>query len=138
MLVSKNMRGISFNKRTARLVFEENGTKRAILVEGFRLDPTRSVHDIAVFDLETGGEISYIDAEGFFKDPDKVGLIGFTGGEPLRAYPPREKAFRPEENHLCKVNVLNKQIVWDASSGGQIKKASSPAFRRQKAGRQST
>ena len=117
-VVSKNIRGVSFNSGTPRLVFEENGAKLAIMVEGFRFDPTRSVHDITVFDLETGREVSSLDAEEFFKKPESVGLIRLVGDELLLTYS-YKKPFRDEESHLCKVNLPTRQIVWDINSSGK-------------------
>ncbi len=113
VVISKNIKGVSFSSGTPSLAFEENGRKLALMVEGFKFDPTRSVHDITVFDLETGREISNIDAEDFFKKPERVGLIGLIGDELVLTYSNKKGPVSGDESHLCKVNLLSKQIVWD-------------------------
>jgi hypothetical protein len=118
-VVSKNIRGVSFSTGTPRLVFEENGGKLAMMVEGFKFDPTRNIHDITVFDLETGREISGIDGRDLFKTPEAVGLIRLIGDDLLLTYSHKKGPISGEESHLCKVNLQNKQIVWDKDLSGK-------------------
>jgi hypothetical protein len=112
-VVSKYIREVSFNSGTPGLVFEESGRKLAIMVEGFKFDPTRSVHDITVFDLGTGKEISNIDGRDLFKIPETAGLIRLVGDELLLTYSHKKGPISGDESRLCKVNLLTKQIVWD-------------------------
>jgi hypothetical protein len=119
-IVSKYVRGVSFNSGTPRLIFEEKGSKLAMMVEGFKHDPeTRRVYDITVFDLATGREISNIDGRDLFKVPETVGLIRLIGDELLLTYSHKKGPISGDENHLCKVNLLTKQIVWDIDSSGK-------------------
>lgn len=112
-IISKKLNGVAFNSGTPTLVFEENGTRLAIFVDGFRLEPTRDVTNVTIFDLQTGGEIAYLDTEEFFKNPRNLGVIKFIGDDLLVTYIPQNQTARDEVRQLCKLNVLTKQIAWN-------------------------
>ncbi|HEY8560241.1 MAG TPA: hypothetical protein VIL74_07680 [Pyrinomonadaceae bacterium] len=112
-VATKTVRGVSYIKDGPDLFFDDQGTRLAILVEGVKLKETGGVRDVTVFDLATGGEISRLDLIEFFKKPDKIAVIRLVGDDVLLTYSAQQKPFRSKENRLCKVNVVNKQIVWD-------------------------
>lgn len=113
IVLTKTVSGISLMDKTPKPVFDETGTRLAILVEGLRYEPSGAVHDVTVFDLATGKEIAFINGEDFFKDPADVGLISFIGDDLVLTYEHPKKTLRDEVQRLCKVNLLTKQIVWD-------------------------
>lgn len=112
-IASKNLRGFSLNAGTPRIVFEEKGAKLAILVQGFKFNPTRGVSDLTVFDLETGREIASIDAEELLQNPEWLAPIRIVGDDLLLTYAPTKTKARSEPAHLCKLNFQTKKVVWD-------------------------
>ena len=113
LLFSKYLRGVALNSGTPTLVFEEKSSYLAIFVDGFRLEPTRDVTNVLVFDLETGGEIADIDTEVLLNKPNSPGLIKVIGSDLLLNYSPQYKTMRDEIPRLCRFNFLTKQVVWD-------------------------
>lgn len=110
-IISKNIEDISFNNGSPQLVFEQNAQKLAIISYGFKFEPTRSVSELIIFDLQNGNEISNFDAEEFFQKPESVKLEGFVGDELIFTYR-KEQFLRKTKFYLSKMNLLNKQIIW--------------------------
>ncbi len=111
-IITKVVEGVSFSAGGVTLVFEEKSQKLAMLVLGFKFEPTRSVSDVTVFDLQNGSEIATIDGKAFFKDPETFGLINLLGDELIVSYSHKSQV-RGTKNNICKLNIVNKQIVWE-------------------------
>lgn len=112
-IISKTIDDISFSAGGVKLLFAENSKKLAMLVFGFKFNPTRSVSDVTVFDLQNGNEIATLDAEAIFKDPETVGLSNLVGDELIINYSHNSQIWG-QTSKICKLNVVSKQIVWEA------------------------
>ena len=112
-IISKTVDGVSFSGNGVQLIFEENSKKLAMQIFGFKFDPTRSVSDVTVFDLQNGNEIATVDAKVFFKDPETVGLLNLIGDELIVNYSHNSQIWGKKTN-ICKLNIVSKQIVWEA------------------------
>lgn len=110
-IISRIIEDVSFNNGSPLLIFEQNAQKLAIISYGFKFEPTRSVSELIVLDLQNGNEISNFDAEEFFQKPESVKLEGFVGDELIFTYR-KEQFLRKTKFYLSKMNLLNKQIIW--------------------------
>lgn len=111
-IISKTITDLSFSAGGVKLFFEENSKKLAMLVYGYNINKSNSVWDITVFDLQNGNEITTIDMAELFKAPEMVGLYNLSGDELIVSYSNQNLNLQ-KKNYLCKVNIQNKQIVWE-------------------------
>ncbi|MBX7173738.1 MAG: hypothetical protein K1X72_22400 [Pyrinomonadaceae bacterium] len=112
---SKTFEDISFNGVGTYPLFLENSNRLAILINGFKFEPTRQIFDLIVFDLQNGSEISKIDVKELFDDPYNSRLAWGKGDELVLTYTYKGTTlWNSDETHLCKINILSRKVVWDA------------------------
>lgn len=110
-IITKTIEGVSFNGNGVKFVFDANSQKLAMLIFGFRFDPTRRVNELTVYNLQNGNEMANIDAQELFKQPDGIELLALVGDELILNYSIEHRIWNTE-NFIGKVNLVNKQIIW--------------------------
>lgn len=110
-IINKTIEGVSFNGNGVKFVFDANSQKLAMIIYGFRFDPTRRVNELTVFNLQNGNELANIDAQELFNKPDGINLLALVGDDLILTYSIEHRIWKAE-NFIGKVNLVNKQIIW--------------------------